>query len=918
VVPPDPPHQHPILRTKLYRPPVTEDLVCRSQLHNRMDLGLQTPMTVVSAPAGYGKSVLVRHWAETVDDRCAWLSLDNDDSDLKVFVSYFLAAIGTILPDACPGTSSMITAPKLPPIPVLGACLVNDLHDIERRFVLALDDYHRVASSSEVHDLLGFLMTYPPEALRLVIITRRDPPLPLAKMRASRQLTEVRLEDLRFSRADCAAFLDKSIGLSISSEALANLLQQTEGWAAGLRLVTLNLHHLDDPEIFLRELRGGVQHGRDYLVQDVLAHQSPRMREWLLRASVLDRFCPDLCDALCADDETGGGPKIDGRFFVEELQRCNLFTLSLDADGEWFRYHHLFQEVLQDLLQREKSTEEVAALHARASTWLAERGFIDEALRHALDGGDVRSAMRLVEQHRYELLNTEQWSRLERWLGHLPHDAVVENPVLLSAMSYILDYKGSSAESWSYCDQAETLLSTLSPESANRKAVDGETATLSALRAFFSGDGHRALELAERALALLPPQAMQIRAFAVGWRALALQTIGNLAEALAAIDETLAVPFSGSALPQVRAHLYCCLIHMMAGSLDELEWQAQRAIEVTRGCSLSGSIGEARYLLGVSHYLRNELPEAERELLRMLEDRYSVRTSVVVHGAAALACVYLVQDRTAEASRIVEVAITQTAESGHSIANGTGRAFEVDLAVRQGRVAEARRLSTGIEFELVPPIYYFYVPQLTPVKLLLAEKTTASLAKAGEKLDELEEFLRRTHRMNTLIDVLALQALVLDASGNEPAALDKLGEAMALAKPGGNIRSFVDLGAPMADLLRRAMRNSTERGFCHRLLEAFGRERTRAAAGDPPAAGAGERSSRAPYDLDPLTNRELDILELLSQRLQNKEIAARLGISKQTVGTHLKRIYQKLGVHGRRQAIERAIESGILDRRPPG
>jgi len=214
-------------------------------------------------------------------------------------------------------------------------------------------------------------------------------------------------------------------------------------------------------------------------------------------------------------------------------------------------------------------------------------------------------------------------------------------------------------------------------------------------------------------------------------------------------------------------------------------------------------------------------------------------------------------------------------------------------------------------------MWFCYVPQLTPVKLLLAEKTTASLATAGEKLDELEEFLRLTHRMNSLIDVLALQALVLDASGSEPKALAKLDEAMALAEPGGVIRSFVDLGAPMADLLRRAMRQRTERGFCHNLLEAFGCEQTLATAGDPPAAGAGE-PAQAPYDLDPLTNRELDTLELLSQRLQNKEIACRLCISTQTVGTHLKRIYQKLDVHGRRQAVKRAVEKGILDRRPQG
>jgi len=917
VAAPDLQHPHSILRTKLYRPPVTEDLVCRSQLHERMDLGLQTPLTVVSAPAGYGKSVLVRHWAETVGEPCAWLSLDVDDSDLRVFVSYFVAAIRTIFPDACPGTSSVIAAPTLPPIPALGGCLVNELHTIDRHFVLALDDYHCIAPASDVHDLLDLLMTHPPEALRLVIITRRDPPLPLAKMRASRQLTEVRLQDLRFSPTDCAAFLDRSTGLSIRAEALANLLQQTEGWAVGLRLVALHLRYVDDSDVFLKDLRGGIQHGQDYLVQEVLAHRSPRMREWLLRTSIVDRFSPDLCDALRAHDYVGGESDVDGRLFVEELQRMNLFTISLDPRGEWFRYHHLFRELLLNLLRREKGMEEVAALHVRAGSWFAEQGLIDEAIRHALDGGDVGSATALVEQHRNELLNTEQWSRLERWLGLLPHDAVAENPVLVSTKAYICDYLGRVAEAFAHRDQAEALLSTLPLDSPDRKAVEGEVATLQAVQTFLSGDGHRVLELAERALALLPPEAVQIRSLAGGFRALAYQAIGDLAKALEVVDEACADLSSGREYLQVRSMLYLCLIHVMTGSLDALARSAERAIELEKGYGLASSMGAARYFLGVSHYLRNELPEAERELLGVLDHRHSARTFIAVNSAAALACVYLANGRTTEASRAVESAITQTAERDDLVANGTCRAFAADLAIRQGLVSEARRLSRGAEFEPFPPIYFFYIPQLTPVKLLLAEKTPESLERAGEKLDELEGFLRRTHRMNSLIDVLALQALVLDASGHEPAALAKLGEAMALAEPGGIIRSFVDLGAPMADLLRRALRDRMERGFCHTLLEAFGREQTRAAAGDPPAAGAGE-SAQAPYDLDPLTNRELDILELLSQRLQNKEIASRLCISTQTVGTHLKRVYQKLDVHGRRQAVKRAVETGILDNRPRG
>ena len=302
--PADQPHHDPILRTKLHRPPVTVNLVRRNQLHEQMDLGLETPLTLVSAPAGYGKSTLVSHWIESLDHPTAWLSLDVADGDLTVFTSYLIAAIRTIFPDACRETEALIAAPNLPPVSVLGGGLVNELDEIDTSFVLTLDDYHRIAPGSDVHELIGFILDHPPALLRLVIVTRRDPPLKIASMRASRRLTDVRAKDLRFSTSDITTFLETTAGLSIGEEALANLQQQTEGWAVGLQLVALHLRHVDDPDGFLKELGGGIHHIREYLVQEVLAERSPRMRDWLLRTSILDNFCPQLCDALRADDDT--------------------------------------------------------------------------------------------------------------------------------------------------------------------------------------------------------------------------------------------------------------------------------------------------------------------------------------------------------------------------------------------------------------------------------------------------------------------------------------------------------------------------------------------------------------------------------------------------------------------------------------
>ncbi|MCJ7755600.1 MAG: hypothetical protein MUP13_13635, partial [Thermoanaerobaculales bacterium] len=543
---------------------------------------------------------LVSHWLESLSHPNAWLSLDDEDSDLTLFTSYLIAAVRTIFHDACAETAALIAAPRLPPTSVLGACLVNELDDIETPFLLTLDDYHRIKTDSSVHELIGFLLEHPPAPLRLVIATRRDPPLPLASMRASRRVTDVRLQDLEFSPSDCAAFLEKTAGLSGSEEALANLRRQTEGWAVGLRLVALHLHDEDEPDVFLKELRGGIQHIREYLAQEVLARRSPRMRDWLLRTSIVDTYCAELCDALRADDDKDEGSDFNGRRFVDELQRNNIFTIPLDSHGEWFRYHHLFRELLDKSLQREWEAEAVAALHARACAWFAEQGLIDEAVRHALAAGDAEAAMRLVEQHRYEQLNAEQWGQLERRLQLLPIDAVAANPVLLSTKALIHDFRGQVAEEFALRDRAEALLSTLPAESQTRHEVEGEIAFMTSLQAFLSGDGDRALERAERALSLLPLEALHIRSLAVGFRALALQASGDVAAALQVIDEELARSSSIGVTHRVRSMIYSCLIYMMDGSLDRLAMPALACIKLGPEAGLRGTTGAARYILGVS------------------------------------------------------------------------------------------------------------------------------------------------------------------------------------------------------------------------------------------------------------------------------------------------------------------------------
>ena len=411
-----------IIRTKLYRPPVTKDLVPRSHLLERLEYCRQRPLTLISAPAGYGKSTLASSWLEASDCPGAWVSLDEDENDLRLFLTYLVAAIQMLFPEAGQQIQALLNATELPPGKVLAHTLLNDLTQIEEPFILVLDDYHRIHEEA-VHDLLEELLHHPPHSLHLVLITRRDPQLSLPALRAKGQVTEIRLQDLRFSTEETAVFLQRVLDMSLDDQTAEILGKKTEGWVTGLRLAALSLHHRSDGDRLLAELPEDNRYVEEYLVLEVFSQQPAAIQQYLLSTAILDRFCAPLCEAVCP----GAEPKVcelSGEEFLTRLEQTNLFVISLDSQQQWFRYHHLFRKFLNYRVQELYSPDEMATFHTLASAWFAEQGLIDEALHHALKADDIPAAARLVAHHRHDLINREQWPRLERWLDLLPDSAL--------------------------------------------------------------------------------------------------------------------------------------------------------------------------------------------------------------------------------------------------------------------------------------------------------------------------------------------------------------------------------------------------------------------------------------------------------------------------------------------------------------
>ena len=513
----------PLLSTKLNRPPVPRDWVDRPRLIEQLNYSLQQgPLTLVCASAGFGKTTLVSSWIEglTADDRggvtprlsSAWLSLDESDSDLMVFLRYFVAAIRTVFPESCTESLALLQASQPVAQMPLVAALGNELEQLPARMVLVLDDYY-VMHDEAVHDFLSQLLRHWPQRLHLVLISRSNPPLPLAKLRARGHITEIRTRDLRFRPDESAEFLGKVLPAPLSQSALAMLQERLEGWIAGLRLVTLSRGAEANAESDLADLSGTHFEIADYLVDEVMACQPPAILRFLLVTSILDRFCAPLCESVLGSAADRDDSAYDVPASIQWLERNNLFVIPLDDNRQWYRYHHLFRELLQRRLLAEVGPAQVTELHRRAAAWFAGQGLIDEALRHALAINDPDLAAQLMVAGLCDVLNREDRATLDRWLRLLPGDFIQRYPWLLLIQAIALQWSWQLGAVWKVLDRIEALLDESAREGTpspgdphDLPVLRGMIISLRAQEAFGNNQPDRAVAYCEEALALLPKQ----------------------------------------------------------------------------------------------------------------------------------------------------------------------------------------------------------------------------------------------------------------------------------------------------------------------------------------------------------------------------------------------------------------------------
>ncbi|MFC1879126.1 LuxR C-terminal-related transcriptional regulator [Chloroflexota bacterium] len=929
-----------ILTTKLYIPHTRPELVSRPRLIERLNKGLYRKLILISAPAGFGKTTLVTEWLDNLrldaKNNIAWLSLDDGDNDYARFLTYFIAALNRaegIESNFGEGALSMLQSPQPPPIETVLTPLINEIATLPDRIFLVLDDYH-VIESSQVDDVLSFLIEHLPPQIHLVIATREDPHLPLSRLRSRDQLTELRADDLRFSSSEAADFLNQVMVLDLSAEDISALETRTEGWIVGLQLAAISLQGRDDATNFIESFTGSHRLVLDYLMEEVLEHQSENVQAFLLKTAVLDRLTGSLCDALTGQD--------NGQETLEMLARANMFIIPLDGERQWYRYHHLFTDLLLQRLNQTQSAQ-LASLHRKASKWYELNGFNDEAIEYALQGDDFERAAGLIELAWPAMDESFQSDKWLGWVKSLSDEMVRARPVLSVGYAWALlnggqmeaaDTRLKDAERWlelttDMSDRVEDPPTKTRPdtlrESRRMVVVDDEQfrslpASIATIRAFLAqtfGDMPGTVKYARRALGLLPEDDYITRGRVAVILGLAYWANGDLEPAHQSYADGMAnMRKVGNILFTIAGTFILADIRITQGRLREALRTYKQSLQLAADEGVPMLSGTEDLYRGMSeiHYEQGD-QEAARQNLKRSEELSE--PSMVYQYRLCIA-----QARIKEAQGDPDGALDLLEEAERWYPRSVlpdvrpVSALKTRVWVAQGKLDEAqgwvRERGLSVDDGLT---YLREFEHITLARVFIAQykikQIERSIHEVKGLLDRLLGAAEEGERTGSVIEILVLQTLVQEAQGEISLALVSLERALTLAEPEGYIRIFVDEGPAMALLLHEVLSRADAQnsGFAHdyirRLLVAFPDTK-------PEQADSVKRQAPGSELVEPLSERELDVLRLLAENLKYKQIAEQLVVSVNTIRHHTKNIYGKLEVNNRTLAVQKAKEYNLL------
>ncbi|HEX2913945.1 MAG TPA: LuxR C-terminal-related transcriptional regulator [Chloroflexia bacterium] len=930
-----------LLTTKLYLPPPRPDAVARPRLVEMLQQGLRRKLVLVSAPPGFGKTSAVAEWHFSQTGKqipLGWVSLDEGDNDPVRFWSYFIAAFQRLKPGLGQAAYEFLqtagqTASQNQFVEPLLTALINEIAaTLPETFALALDDYHVIENAS-IHQGIAFLLDHLPRQMHLILTSRVDPlSLPLARMRVRGELAEIRAANLRFTTDEAASFLNATLEQSLSLEDVEQLTTRTEGWAAGLQMAALSLEGCEDVHKFVTSFAGDDRYLVDYLIEEVLERQSSTLQAFLLETSILDRLSGPLCQAVTGQE--------DAQNTLTRLEQRNIFLIPLDNRRVWFRYHHLFAELLRYHLSQTRTSAEVDALYLRASYWFEQNAQHREAVRFALDGHAYERAADLFDLMVAEMTVRTELITLQKWYSALPDEAIRARPMLCMCYGWLLLLTGRWQQVEIYTDAAEKVFArtAATDKNPNRVQVPGNVAVLRAFMARHSGDLARAISLSQEALKLLPLDSYTARSRVFVNLGQAYSQIGHFKEAEETYREA-----TRNALANKSAYSYAnttsqlVMFELARGHLNKAAALCEDAIQICASHESSSALKDGQYMpIASEAYLMqariclegNELEKAEMLAGKVLEmEKFLSNLEISLGARQQLAELQGLLGRPEKGLNTFKEAVSLSQKTRHLNLEQTSGALRTRLLLLQATPAslkEAVQWANSVETRftnLSGLTFDGWSEALTMVRVFLAQK---EYARTSQWLARLQTEAQEKGWTGYLIKIQSLQALVQAENGEINKAITTLVAALALAEPEGYVQLFVNGGATLQALLQRIAANA---GFYHlsetylnKLLAAFPDRQSAPETAILPEGLLGSGEARIDYpanlrQLSPLerpSERELEVLRLIASGLSNQEIAERLVVSGNTIKAHINKIYAKLNVGSRTQAIARARELNLL------
>lgn len=909
-----------LLATKFFIPPTRLKFVSRSRLIDELESGLHRKLTLVSAPAGYGKTTLLSEFASHLGStknkkdkdpiKVAWLSLDQNDTDQVRFLTYLLTALQQAKIGNEPfyqGLLSMLQAPQPPSLEDLITLLINQLAKLNFKFVLILDDYHLITSDT-IDKTLSYLLEHLPNQLHLVISSRVDPQLPLARMRAGNQLNELRATDLRFSSPEALAFLNHTMELELTQEDFAAIETRTEGWIAGLQLAAISLQGSQDRSMLIKSFTGSHRLVLDYLIEEVLDQQADYLQNFLIQTSILNRLSGDLCSALTGQENS--------QQILKNLDRSNLFIVPLDPERRWFRYHHLFGDLLR---QRLKSTqpETLVTLHKRACEWFSQAGLPDEAIYHALQSNDLDQAVSMIEEQADLTWEQGQHPRLWQWLKKLPENVLEERPDLCIYQAWKQFTVGEQESAEQTLKLAE---SALEPGSAHNEHVQfsglskqrilGRAAVVRAYMAFHRGDIAGTNAFSRQALEILDRSDRS-------WRSTALVALGDAYNISGDLTSAYNVRLEAFQVSKITGNNYGILLAGMKlaltlrwlGQLQQLQILCEELAILADENGLS-EIMEAGLLSAAWGEILAEINELEEALVKVEKGVNLAKRGreIGITGWAYLAIIRVLfscGDQSGMEEMIEELRNFILEFPAPQWVTYRLDSWRVKLWLLQDRIESAVEWANQLGLEIDAKLtYQNQRDYIGYSRILIAQ---GQFDQAAKLLPRLLEAAKNSGNRSREIEIMILQALLSQARGEHQQALDSLSQAFSIAEPVGYFRTFVDEGPPMAKLLRLAYQHEVHPEYTLRLIKAFDSDTHQ-------TQHLGHAYAEQDFPPEKLTNREVEVIRLIAAGYTNKEIAVELVLSMNTVKVHTRNIFSKLEVTNRIQATSKALALGIIER----